>query len=298
VAIVGLPNAGKSTLLNALVGQKLAIVTAKPQTTRHRILGILSGPGHQGLLVDTPGVLATSRTALDGAMMRTVRSVLTQADVLCVVVDGLAASADPASGLEGLALTGAEGGPPLCVLLNKADLLGAEAAEQLRSWYAAQPGVAAVLTASAKLGTGVRELEAWLVGSLPPGPTLYPKDQVSEHPERFFVAECVREQIFELYRQEVPYCTSVSVLEHREGRNGQKDFIRVQVSVERESQKPILLGKGGAAIKQLSSASRAAVEDFLQRPVFLDLTVKVAEGWRDSEELLESFGVTNASRIV
>jgi GTP-binding protein Era len=178
VAIVGKPNAGKSTLLNALVGQKLAIVTAKPQTTRHRIVGLLSGPGHQGMLVDTPGVLAESRNALDGAMMRSVRTTLTQADVLCVVVDAAAAAKDPATGLAGLELTGADGGPPLCVLLNKCDLLPPDAVATLSAWYSTQPGVAICLTASAQQGVGVKELEVWLVGQLPLGPTLYPKDQV------------------------------------------------------------------------------------------------------------------------
>ena len=162
VAIVGKPNAGKSTLLNALVGQKLAIVTAKPQTTRHRILGILSGERHQAVLVDTPGVLATQRVALDSAMMRSVRTALTQADVLCAVVDAAAAAAapDPSVGLEGLALTGEAGGPPLLVLLNKCDLLERAQAESVRAFFAAQPGVSAVLCASAATGDGIKELEA------------------------------------------------------------------------------------------------------------------------------------------
>lgn len=286
--------------MNALVGQKLAIVTAKPQTTRHRILGILSGPGHQGVLVDTPGVLAESRNALDGAMMRNVRTTLTQADVLCVVVDAAAVSAsgDPSTGLAGLQLTGADGGPPLCVLLNKCDLLSAEQVQALYDWYAAQPGVAACLKASAQLGAGVAELEAWLVAHLPLGPTLYPKDQVSEHPERFFVAEIVRERIFEMYHQEVPYCTTVTVLEHRERSGDAKDFIAVQVSCERESQVPILLGKGGAAIKELSQTARTAIEEFLERPVFLEIKVKVAPGWRDSDDALDRMGIANASKIM
>ena len=304
VAIVGKPNAGKSTLLNALVGQKLAIVTAKPQTTRHRILGILSGPGHQAMLVDTPGVLPGARVALDAAMMRSVRTALTQADVLCAVVDSAAAAAaaDPAEGLDGLDITGAEGGPPLVVLLNKSDLLPAEEAERVRAHFASRPGVAAALCASAATGEGVQALEAWLVGHLPLGPSLYPKDMVSEHPERFFVAEIVRERIFELYRQEVPYCTTVQVVEHREARPGSlngatRDLIRVRIICERESQRPILLGKGGAAIKELSTSARLAIEDFLQRPVFLELRVEVEANWRDSTDLLERYGVNNASQL-
>jgi len=312
---VGKPNAGKvqpplsraartltlaqSTLLNALVGQKLAIVTAKAQTTRHRILGITSGADYQALLVDTPGVLRDTRNALDSAMMRTVRTAVTQADVLCAVVDAAAAAAsgDPASGLDGLAPTGEAGGAPLLVLLNKVDLLGAAEAEELRGWYARQPGVGAALCASASSGQGVAALQAWLVARLPPGPSLYPKDMVSEHPERFFVAECVREQIFEQFRQEIPYCTTVTVLEHREGRGGAKDVIRVQVACERESQKPILLGKGGAAIKALSTASRLSIEAFLERPVFLEITVKTAENWRGTAESVQQRGYLNASAI-
>ena len=133
-----------------------------------------------------------------------------------------------------------------------------------------------------------------------PSPVSHPGtcgNQVSEHPERFFVAEIVRERIFELYHQEVPYCTSVTVVEHRERNGSIKDFIAVQVSCERESQVPILLGKGGAAIKELSQSARAAIEEFLERPVFLDISVKVAPGWRDSDDALDGLGINNASRI-
>ncbi len=171
VAIVGKPNAGKSTLLNALVGQKLAIVTAKPQTTRHRILGILSGPDHQAVLVDTPGVLAAPRVALDAAMMRSVRTALTQADVLCAVVDASVAAQleDPSDGLAGLSITGAEGGPPLLVLLNKCDLLPPDEAERVRRFFEERPGVAAALCASAATGEGVKQLEVRFQGAaLPP----------------------------------------------------------------------------------------------------------------------------------
>jgi GTP-binding protein Era len=132
---------------------------------------------------------------------------------------------------------------------------------------------------------------------------LFPPAQVSEHPERFFVAEIVRERIFELYRQEIPYCTTVSVLEHKEraqgggGKADVRDYIRVQVSVERESQKPIILGRGGAAIKELSTSSRIAIEEFLQRPVYLELRVEVAAGWRDSVEAVERFGVNNPNQV-
>jgi GTP-binding protein Era len=306
VAIVGKPNAGKSTLLNALVGQKLAIVTAKPQTTRHRILGLLSGAAHQAVLVDTPGVMAAARVALDAAMMRSVRTALTQADVLCAVVDAAAAAAadDPSVGLEGLAITGETGGPPLLVLLNKCDLLPPAQAEAVRAYFAAQPGVSAVLCASAATGDGVPQLESWLISQLPLGPALYPKDMVSEHPERFFVAEIVRERIFELYRQEIPYCCTVSVTEHKERVRAAgdpsgpvRDYIKVRIAVERESQKPILLGKGGAAIKALGTSSRIAIQEFLQRPVFLELRVEVAAGWRDSAEAVDRFGVNNPNQL-
>lgn len=294
---VGKPNAGKSTLLNALVGQKLSSVTAKPQTTRHRILGILSGPAHQVVLVDTPGVLAVKRTALDGAMMRTVRTALTQADVVAAVVDAAAATRFPGTGLDGMALTGEAGGPPLVVVLTKCDLLSGADAEQLRNYFAALPGVSAALRVSALAKTGLAELEAWVVSRLPLGPALYPKDDVTEHPERFFVAECVREAIFTQYRQEIPYCTTVAVVAHREGRNGAKDVIKVQIAVERESQKGILVGKAGAAIKQLAIASRAAIEEFLQRPVYLEMVVVVAPKWRSDEAAVEKAGVADANAL-
>jgi GTP-binding protein Era len=167
VAIVGKPNAGKSTLLNALVGQKLANVTAKPQTTRHRILGIISAPGHQAVLVDTPGVLAAPRVALDAAMMRSVRTALTQADVLCAVIDASVAAQleDPADGLAGLSITGAEGGPPLLVLLNKCDLLPPDQAERVRLFFEQLPGVSAAMCASAMTGEGVKQLEVRTMGA-------------------------------------------------------------------------------------------------------------------------------------
>ena len=351
VAIVGKPNAGKSTLLNALVGQKLAIVTAKPQTTRHRILGILSGPDYQAVLVDTPGVLSAPRVALDAAMMRSVRTALTQADVLCAVVDASVAARleDPADGLAGLSITGAEGGPPLLVLLNKCDLLPPDEAERVRAFFAERSGVSAALCASAATGEGVKQLEVRVASpmrhaaaalltrcrtdvdrervasrahALPEGHGAFaaahvlcdcrawvhetPAAQVSEHPERFFVAEIVRERIFEMYRLEIPYCTTVTVLEHRErtkeGLNTEgeavRDYIRVRVTVERESQKPILLGKGGSAIKELGTSSRLAIEDFLQRKVFLEIKVEVADGWRDSEDALERFGINNPNLLV
>jgi GTP-binding protein Era len=182
------------------------------------------------------------------------------------------------------------------VLLNKTDLLQPDQIDALRVYYASRPGVAAALCASAATGEGVPQLRDWLVSSLPLGQSLYPKDIVSEHPERFFVAEFIRERIFEQYRQEIPYATTVAVLDHREGRGGAKDVIRVEICCERDSQKAILVGAGGAAIKQLSTAARLSIEAFLERPVYLEMRVKTAAGWRDDKRGVDA-GYVNASQL-
>ncbi|MCK4412220.1 MAG: GTPase Era [Candidatus Eisenbacteria sp.] len=282
VAICGYPNAGKSTLLNALLDERLAIVTRKPQTTRRRTLGILTNDGGQIIFVDTPGILEP-RYELQGAMMRQVEQSIGDADVLLYVVDIRHPRIAP--GVQEAAQR-----KPLIVALNKADLLrtaeeGLPAIEALRG-EVPQAGFHAI---SALKGAGLPALLAEIFARLPRGPAFYPADQLTEHPERFFVAELIREAAFDRFHEEVPYSVEIELAEFRE-HPGRKDLIEAIVWVETESQKGILIGKGGKAIRGLGRQAREAIEAFLERPVFLELRVKVQPHWRRDAQALRRFG--------
>jgi len=297
VAIVGRPNAGKSTFLNAIVGQRLSSVTHKPQTTRHRIVGLVSTEDYQLMLLDTPGVMQDTLTKLDEAMIRNVRAALLEADVALAILD---ASVDPQRDYEGLLPGGSTVlGVPVGVIVNKTDLVSARALERTVRWLEEQEGVDAVFPSSAAEGEGLEAVLGWASEQVPRGPALYPREFVSEHPERFFVAELIRERVFIQFSQEVPYCVQVTVADHveRSRRHNGKDYIKAELAVERESQKGILLGRAGAAIKELSTASRKQVEAFLGRPVHLELKVKVRPGWRKDEQALRQLGLDDASLL-
>ena len=282
VALVGKPNAGKSTLMNALLGRKLSIVTRKPQTTRHRVLGILTGTNYQVIFLDTPGVIEP-RYGLQESMMKSVRRALRDADLTLFIADVTHEAPDTLS----LAQIGER---PAVLVLNKMDLIRQEDALPLVRSYSDLRAFAEVVPVSAKRKTNLDILMEAIVSRLPEEPPFYPKDVISEHPERFFVAEIVREKIFEKFGKEIPYSTQVNVVSYEEGNARTKDIIEAEIIVERESQKPIIIGKGGRAIKSLGIASRKAIEAFLGRPVNLRLFVKVRKGWRDSATFLKSYG--------
>jgi len=294
IALVGRPNVGKSTLLNQIIGQKLSIVTNKPQTTRHRILGICSTPEYQMILYDTPGVILKKLRKLDDMMMQNVRTATLNADCVLVVVDACHSPEQVMDMLEDGATTVTDRRPTLLVL-NKKDLIKPGEIAKKKEWYQKNSGVDEVIAASAKQGTGVDEVKQWLLGHLPYGPAYYPKDIVSEHPERFFVAEIVREKIFLQYRQEIPYACQVNVVNYMERRLN-KDFIEVEIIAEKESQKGVLIGKEGHALKLLSTAARLDIEDFVGKEVYLELKVKVKENWRENEELLDDYGYNGKIR--
>ncbi|KAK3005164.1 hypothetical protein RJ639_015635 [Escallonia herrerae] len=288
VAVVGKPNVGKSTLSNQMVGQKLSIVTDKPQTTRHRILGICSGPEYQMILYDTPGVIERKMHMLDSMMMKNVRSAAINADCVLVVVDARKAPENIDEVLqEGLG--DLKDKPPILLVLNKKDLIKPGEIAKKLEWYEKFTEVDEVIPVSARYGQGVDDVMDWIVSKLPLGPSLYPKDITSEHPERFFVAEIVREKIFMQYRNEVPYACQVNVVNYQT-RPTAKDFIQVEIVVERNSQKIILIGKEGRALKVLATAARLDIEDFLQKKVFLEVEVKIKENWRQDEGLLKHYG--------
>lgn len=281
IALVGKPNVGKSTLMNQLVGRKLSIVTRKPQTTRHRVLGILSGDTYQAIFVDTPGIIEP-RYGLQQAMMHTARRAIHDADLILFMADATLDRPDTLS-LEEV------GQRPALLVINKIDLISRDKVPALVDSYTDIRAFDDVIPVSAKTGENVDVLRDAILERLPPGPPFYPKDMISEHPERFFVAEIIREKVFQQYRQEIPYSVQVNIVAFEERDHG-KDFIDAEIVVERSSQKGILIGKGGRALKEVGKAARADIEPFLGRPVYLQLHVKVREDWRDRNVFLRSYG--------
>lgn len=283
IALVGRPNVGKSTLLNAFTGERLSIVTPRAQTTRERVLGIYTGERVQMVFVDTPGLLEPSYL-LQRAMVGEALTAVAEADLVLLLLDATHAEERPPADV--LALL-ASRGTALFVAVNKVDVAAQPAVEQLAGWAEQTLGRPAWRVSAARQ-TGVEELRIALEQALPASPFYYPADDVAVQPVRFFVAELVRETIFEQYEEEIPYSTVVRIEEFRE--SAEPVYIRATVYVERDSQKGIVLGKGGAAIKALGAASRAKVEAFLGQRVYLDLWVKVLPGWRRKRSALEYLG--------
>jgi len=278
VAIVGLPNVGKSTLLNQLLGIHLAAVAPRPQTTRHRILGILNGPGFQAVFLDTPGLLEP-KYALQQQMRRQIDLALKDADLVMFVLDASRPGQDRAQIAALLA-----GGKVLAVL-NKVDLVRDKSTLLSEVDRLSKEGAAEVFMVSALKGGGVDALKAGVAALLPEGQAFYPPDAVADRPEKFFAAEFVREAVFNLYGEEIPYSTAVVVEEFKE-RPGRKDYVLATIYVERDSQKAIIIGRAGNALKRVGSQARREIEAFTGRPVFLDLRVKVAEAWRKNEQFI------------
>lgn len=284
VAIVGLPNVGKSTLLNRFVGEHLSITTPKAQTTWQRVTGIVTEGTTQLVFLDTPGLLE-ARDLLQRAMRGAALEALAEADVVLLVVD---ASRGPESGereriLEALR----EAHAPPHVALNKIDRASDASIEEWEAWITGIPGARAHRI-SATDGAGTSELLDALRADVPPGPFLFPDDEIATDPVRFFVAELIRETIFERYHQEIPYSVFCQVTEFREEQD--PVYVGVDIHVEKKSQKGIMIGKGGAAIRELGSAARAKIEHLLGRRVYLDLWVKPLESWRKSRVQLGRLG--------
>lgn len=286
VAIVGRPNVGKSTLLNRLLGQKIAIVSPKPQTTRNRITGIRTRPDAQVVYVDTPGV-HQPRGKLGEFMVATIAQALEEVDGAVLVAE--ATERPTALDEPALAALGAVTAPVLLVL-NKIDLLpDKRRLLPLIEAYTSRFPFRDVIPLSARAGEGVDRLERAILALLPPGPAYYPPDQLTDQPETFFVAETIREKIFLLTRQEIPYATAVQVKELVE-RSGGRLYIRAVIFVEQPSQKAIVIGDGGAMLKRVGQAARRELEAFFGVPVYLDLWVQVRRHWRRNEAALREFG--------
>lgn len=282
VSIIGKPNAGKSTLLNALVGKKLAITTPKAQTTRHRILGIDHGPGYQVIFSDTPGVILP-QYRLHKAMMNSVKHSLEDADLILLLVD--VHEKFPESELFRIA---AKPQIPILLVINKVDLADDEKVAVRKAEILEKVKVRDEIAISALHGTNVKELKAKILGLLPEGPPYFDEDSLSDRPERFFVTELIREKIFLNMEQEIPYSCEVGILTYEE--EEKIDRIRAEIFVDRASLKGMLIGKRGAMVKKIGSEARMDIEAFLQKKVFLDLYVRVAENWKDSSFRLRDFG--------
>jgi GTPase len=284
VTLLGRPNAGKSTLLNTLVGQHLSIVTPRAQTTWQRVTGILTTREAQLVFLDTPGLL-DARDMLQRAMLAAALDALREADVVVLVVDA-SRPVDPedARRLEG-ALAGSAA--PVHVALNKVDDAPAARLEAWAAWAAESAG-GVIHRVSALTGEGTEELLTALVAALPVAPFLYPEEDVASEPVRFFVAELVRETVFEQYEQEIPYSVFCQVEEFREGQD--PIYVQVNVFVERASQKGILIGAGGRSVRGLGESARSKIEHFLGRRVYLDLWVKPLKSWRKNRARLGELG--------
>ncbi len=284
--LAGLPNAGKSTLLNQLAGGLLSPVTNKPQTTRQNILAISEGEGYQVVFVDTPGFLK-ARYKLQQTMVTAVdRAVGEEADLVLFMLDAAAPYELNAELVEKLKQVFC----PVFLVINKIDLIADKSRlEALEAQVRKDLPIVRTFYLSAAQGKGVAELKAAVIEAMPVSPAYFPPGQWTDRWERFYAAEFIREQIFLLYKKEIPYSTYVEVEKFTEDL-GDKNYIRAVIHVERESQKPIIIGKGGSAIAQLRKNAQKRIEEFLGRKYRLELTVTVTPDWRNNTQMLERFG--------
>ena len=285
VSIIGEPNVGKSTLLNAMMGEKLAIVTPKPQTTRNRITGILTTDSHQIIFLDTPGVL-TPKYRLHDQMLKAAYNAIADADLVLYMIDASHLNSNIEQKiLDELKKTAQR----VILVINKIDLIPSPALLPIIASYQEKFSFLELIPISATIRDGVFQLQESIVKHLPEGPSYFPPDQLSDLPERFFISETIREKIFLRTSQEIPYASSVVVEEFKERPNG-KIYISAILCVERQSQKGILVGKGGKTIKRIGQLAREEIERFLEKAVFLDLRVLVKADWRRDERKLKEMG--------
>lgn len=288
VAIIGEPNVGKSTLMNTLIGQKISIVANKPQTTRHKILGILSTNTFQIVFLDTPGLLKP-RYLLHDYMMETANTAIYDADLILFMIDAQNPKLDDKLNNDIAFSYVKKANKPTFLIINKVDLVSKPSLLPVIDAYSKVYPFMEIFPVSALNALGTIDLLKSIVNYLPKHPPYYPLDAVSDSNERFFVAEIIREKIFQNYKQEIPYSTTVEIIEFRESSN-KKDFISAEIYVEKQTQKAILIGKNGNALKKVGEEARKDIEQFLGRKVFLELHVKVREKWRDSEAWLKRLG--------
>ncbi|HEX9019848.1 MAG TPA: GTPase Era, partial [Nitrospirota bacterium] len=284
ISIIGRPNVGKSTLLNSLLGEKIAIISDKPQTTRNRILGIVNRPGAQLVFMDTPGIHKPIHK-MNELMVKTALATYNEVDVILMLVEAVE---KPGAGDRFIIETLSKVKTPVFLLINKVDLVDKQRLLPLMQEYSSLYRFAEIIPISA-LQNDLGDLTASLLKYLPQGPQYFPDDQLTDQPERFIVAELVREKIFELTKEEIPYSAAVVIEEMKE----EPDITRIHagIYVERDSQKGIIIGKGGAMLKQIGTLARQDAEALLGGKVFLKLYVKVRKGWREDERMLKNIGI-------
>ena len=283
VNIIGNPNVGKSTLMNALVGEKLSIVTAKAQTTRHRIMGIVNGEDYQIVYSDTPGILKPNYR-LQQSMMNFVDTAIGDADIILYVTDTIEKgdrNEEYIAKLKNIQC-------PVILVINKIDISSQEQVMELMKWWKEQIPNAIIFPASAQEKFNLDNIFDTIVSNLPTAPAWYDKDVFTDKNLRFFASEIVREKIFLNYKEEIPYSCEVVVEEFKEG--AERYDISAVIYVMRETQKGIIIGKGGLSLKKVGTQARIEMEDFFQKKVFLRLFVKVDEGWRENKKELRRFG--------
>lgn len=283
VNIIGNPNVGKSTLMNALVGERLSIITSKAQTTRHRILGVVSGEEFQIVFSDTPGILKPAYK-LHESMMKFVEGAVSDADVILYVTDASLPDDRQTETLDRIRRSGI----PTLAVINKIDLTTPERLEELvEKWRTILPD-AVVVPVSAREKFNIRGLFDLILERLPEGEAFYPKDTLTDKTLRFFASEIIREKILRNYDKEIPYCCEIAIESYRE--QPEIDRIAATIYVARDSQKGILIGHKGEKLKKVGRQAREDMEEFLGKKVFLELFVKVNENWRDNERQLRRFG--------
>jgi GTP-binding protein Era len=286
--LVGNTNVGKSTLLNRLISFPLAVTTPKPQTTRHRIAGILTETEYQIAFVDMPGLLQP-RYALHEAMLRAAQRVIHDADLILCIVEAKT-TPETAEELNEHVTGRIKTGIPGILVINKVDLVRKDVLLPQIDYYSRLRVFQDIVPVSALTGDGVEDLKATVVRHLPIGPALFPAEEITDRPERFLAAEIIRGVIYEQYGEEIPYCTTVRVVEFSEGGEGRKDHIVAEIAVERESQKGIVIGRGGLPLKKVGITARRRIEDSLDRAVHLELRVRVRPHWRRKPRDLTALG--------
>ncbi len=283
VNIIGNPNVGKSTLMNALVGEKLSIVTAKAQTTRHRIMGIVNGEDYQIVYSDTPGILKP-KYRLQESMMNFVETAIGDADTILYVTDTVEQPDKNDEWVEKLQRLEC----PVILVINKIDISTQEKVVELMRWWQEKLPKATIFPASAQEKFNLDSIFEAIVASLPVAPPWYDKDVFTDRTLRFFASEIIREKIFLNYSQEIPYSCEVVIEQFKEGE--ERYEISAVIYVERETQKGIIIGKGGTALKKVGTQARMDMEDFFQKKIYLNLFVKTDDGWRQSKKELKRFG--------
>jgi len=281
ISVMGKPNVGKSTLINRILKDRISIVTNKPQTTRHKILGILTEEDYQIVFIDTPGIIEKPKNQLQSAMKKTVENTFKSVDLIYYLID----AKKPVIEERYFSNVSSH----IFLVINKIDLIDRRLILPIIDEYK-DSCFNEIIPISALKGNGIEELISTTLGYLPDGEMYYPPEYISDRPERFFISEIIRGKVFEFYGEEIPYATGVEIEDMKERKKNQKDYIKAVIFVEKASQKGIIIGKNGEKLKRLGTISRREIEVFLDRPVYLEIKVKTFKNWRKNAEAVKKMG--------